>query len=86
MSRPHCIDVHHHLALRSGRRSEGTDELQNRDEDLECVVDGSQFAGNTEPVDEILTKTRRSRWSLKRLLIVAAGLVFLALAGVFGGS
>jgi membrane fusion protein (multidrug efflux system) len=57
-----------------------TAELQNPDKDLEG---GSPFIRNTEPVDEN-SKTRRSRWSLKRLLIVAAGLVFLTGTGIFG--
>ena len=57
-----------------------TAELQNPGKDLEG---GSLLVRNTGPEDEN-SKTRRSRWSLKRLLIIAAGLVSLAGTGIFG--
>lgn len=47
-------------------------------------MDGLQLFGDAEPVDETSTETRRSRRSLKRLLIAAAALVFLTAAAVYG--
>src|SRR5713226_2635058 len=47
-------------------------------------MDGSQLVGDAEPDNETSTKTRRRRWSLKRLLIAAAALVFLAAAALYG--
>lgn len=48
------------------------------------MMDGSRPIGYAEPVGEASTETRRRRWSLKRLLIAAATLVFLATAAIYG--
>lgn len=48
------------------------------------MMDGSRPIGYAEPVGEASTETRRHRWSLKRLLIAAATLVFLAAAAIYG--
>jgi membrane fusion protein (multidrug efflux system) len=47
-------------------------------------MDGSQFAGYADPVDETSTDTKSSWWSLKRLLMLAAAVVFVAAAAVYG--
>jgi membrane fusion protein (multidrug efflux system) len=45
---------------------------------------GSQFLGHAVPVDKTSRKAGRHPWPLKRLLIAAAALVFLAAAAVYG--
>ena len=47
-------------------------------------MDGSQFVGYADPVDETFTDTKSSWWPLKRLLMVAAAVVFVAAAAVYG--
>ena len=47
-------------------------------------MDGSLLVGNAEPVNATSTETRRRWWSLKRLLIAAAALGFVAAAVVYG--
>ena len=47
-------------------------------------MDGSQPVGYADPVDEISIKVRKRPWPLKRLLIGAAAVVFLAGAGIYG--
>jgi membrane fusion protein, multidrug efflux system len=47
-------------------------------------MDGSQPVGYADPVDEISIEVRRRPWPLKRLLIGAAAVVFLAGAGIYG--
>jgi membrane fusion protein (multidrug efflux system) len=48
-------------------------------------VDGSQLVGHARPADPSATaQTGRTRWSLKRLLIAALALVFLATGAVYG--
>jgi len=48
-------------------------------------MDGSQLVDYARPVDLAATKTgKRGRWSLKRRLIAAAGLLFLAAAAGYG--
>src|SRR3984957_19422150 len=49
------------------------------------MMDGSQLVDYARPVDLAATKTgKRGRWSLKRRLIAAAGLLFLAAAAGYG--
>src|ERR1700729_2004885 len=49
------------------------------------MMDGSQLVDYARPVDLAATKTgKRSRWSLKRLLIAAAAPLFLAAAAGYG--
>jgi membrane fusion protein (multidrug efflux system) len=49
------------------------------------MMDGSQLVGYARPVDRsAAAQTGRTRWSLKRLLIAALALVFLAAAAVYG--
>jgi multidrug resistance efflux pump len=47
-------------------------------------MEGSRFVGHAGQAGEILAKTRRTRWSLKRLLFAAAALAFLGIAGISG--
>jgi membrane fusion protein, multidrug efflux system len=47
-------------------------------------MDGSQLVGYARPVAEIATEQGRRWWSLKRLLIAALGLAFLAAAVAYG--
>jgi len=47
-------------------------------------MDGSQPVGYADPVDEISIEVRRRPWPLKRLLIGAAAVVFLAGVGIYG--
>jgi membrane fusion protein, multidrug efflux system len=47
-------------------------------------MDGSLLVGNAEPVNATSTETGRRWWSLKRLLIAAAALGFVAAAAVYG--
>lgn len=47
-------------------------------------MEGSQLVASVDTVDEVSTNIRHSRWSLKRLLIAAAALVFLTMAAVDG--
>src|ERR1035438_7483705 len=51
---------------------------------MERVMEGSRFVGHAGQLGEILAKTRRARWSLKRLLFGAAALAFLGIAGISG--
>ena len=48
------------------------------------MMDGSQLVGYAGPVDEIATEQGSRWWSLKRLLIAALGLAFLAAAVAYG--
>jgi len=49
------------------------------------MLDGSQLVGYAEPLDETARwQTGRRWWSLKRLLIAALGLAFLAAAAAYG--
>jgi membrane fusion protein (multidrug efflux system) len=49
------------------------------------MMDGSQLVGYAKPIDLIPTKTAtRGRWSVKQLLIAAAGLLFIAAAAGYG--
>src|ERR1700684_3922394 len=56
------------------------------------MMDGLQVVNRAKPAGRAATKTKtktktkigRSRWSLKRLLIGAAALVFLAAAAAYG--
>jgi membrane fusion protein, multidrug efflux system len=47
-------------------------------------MDGSQPVGYADPVDEISIEVRKRPWPLKRLVIRAAAVVFLAGAGIYG--
>ena len=47
-------------------------------------MDGLQPVGYADHVDEISIEVRRRPWPLKRLLIGAAAVVFLAGAGIYG--
>src|ERR1700719_4890699 len=47
-------------------------------------MDGLQPVGYADPVDEISLEVRRRPWPLRRLLIGAAAVVFLAGAGIYG--
>jgi membrane fusion protein (multidrug efflux system) len=47
-------------------------------------MDGSQLVVDADPVDEVESEVRSKPWPLKRLLIGAAAVVFLAGAGIFG--
>src|SRR5580698_9863687 len=47
-------------------------------------MDGLQPVSYADPVDEISIEVRRRPWPLKRLLIGAAAVVFLAGAGIYG--
>jgi membrane fusion protein (multidrug efflux system) len=47
-------------------------------------MDGLQPVGYADPVDEISIEVRRRPWPLKRLLIGAAAVVFVAGAGIYG--
>jgi membrane fusion protein (multidrug efflux system) len=47
-------------------------------------MDGPQLAGIAKPTRRTATKTRQSRWSLKRLLIAAGALLFLAASAGYG--
>ncbi len=47
-------------------------------------MDGLQPVGYADPVDEISIEVRRRPWPLKRLLIGAAAVVFLAGVGIYG--
>jgi membrane fusion protein (multidrug efflux system) len=47
-------------------------------------MDGSQLLVDADPVDEVESEVRSKPWPLKRLLIGAAAVVFLAGAGIFG--
>src|SRR5580704_15275102 len=49
------------------------------------MLDGSQLVGYAEPLDETARwQTGRRWWSLRRLLIAALGLAFLAAAAAYG--
>jgi membrane fusion protein, multidrug efflux system len=48
------------------------------------MMDGSQLAGYADPIDEISIEVRHRPRPLKRLLIGAAAVVFLAGAGIYG--
>ncbi len=48
------------------------------------MLDGSQLVGYARPVAEIATEQGSRWWSLKRLLIAALGLAFLAAAAAYG--
>ena len=47
-------------------------------------MDGSQLVGYADPIDEISIEVRHRPRPLKRLLIGAAAVVFLAGAGIYG--
>src|SRR3984893_17396011 len=47
-------------------------------------MDGLQPVGYADPVDEISIEVQRRPWPLKRLLIGAAAVVFLAGVGIYG--
>jgi membrane fusion protein (multidrug efflux system) len=49
------------------------------------MMDGSQLVGYAKPIDLIPTRTAtHGRWSVKQLLIAAAGLLFIAAAAGYG--
>src|SRR5580704_8548716 len=48
------------------------------------VMDGSTVVDYARPIERTAPKAGRSRWSLKRLLIAGAALLFLSIAAVYG--
>jgi multidrug resistance efflux pump len=54
------------------------------EKDMERAMEGSRFVANAAQQDEISAKTRRARWSLKRLLFGVAALAFLGITGTSG--
>jgi membrane fusion protein, multidrug efflux system len=46
-------------------------------------MDGSQFVGHADPVDDFSTRTRHTVWSPRHLLIAAASVLLLGTAGLY---